>query len=301
MSLFLIGSSVTAFICIFLIVYSLLMSHEDYQLSLHRYKRRRSGILLLATPILAWVVEKNIRWFGSQSSYLERLRKKVKNAGISVVLTAEELLALQEILFLGMPLAGGLLLFLFRGSIQSGENYGTVLLFLFIFGAVGALLPVLPLDKSIAARRIEIIREWPSLLDLLTLSLEAGMGLIQAIERIVDSSPLTPLMDELMHFLNETQLGTRRADALQNMADRIQVDSVTIVIKSMIQAERLGTELGPLMRIQARDFRERRAQIIETAAMEAPVKMMLPLLGFIFPAVMIILLGPAMLQYYISQ
>ncbi|NCD34024.1 MAG: type II secretion system F family protein [Spartobacteria bacterium] len=293
-------AALCAFLGMYLLVYALLSSHfTAYTSIIMRFRRRRTGFLLVITPLLQWVVRLNRKLFGTQYPYLKKLKSKVRNAGISIPFSAEELIALQEMLFLLAPLMGGGLLWLFRDSIEG--KMAAVTMFLLILGAVAAMLPVLPIDNSIANRRLSILKEWPYFLDLLTLSMESGMDMTQAVERIIECSPLSPLTEELMQLLNEIRLGSRRTNAIKEMAARINIPSISAVLNMIVQAELLGTELAPLLRIQAREFRERRAQLVEKAAMESPVKMMLPLLGCIFPAVMIILLGPSLLQYYLTQ
>mgnify|MGYP003588380684 FL=1 len=131
--------------------------------------------------------------------------------------------------------------------------------------------------------------------------MEAGMDMTIAIQRIVGNIPLSPLSEELMRLLNEIHLGARRVNAMKDMAARIGIEPISVTVDMMTQAEELGTELGPLLRIQAREFRERKAQYVEKLAMEAPVKMLLPLLGCIFPSILIMLIGPVMIQYYLNQ
>ena len=293
-----------AFICAFLsaymMVYAIIFTKfTAYKRVLQHYRRKRTGFLLLLTPVLTWITTLNDKCFGHNYPYLQKLRKKVRNAGIAIPFTAQELVALQELLAVLMPLIGAVFLWLFRDSVQG--KLPAMSLFLIVLGVVGVMLPVLPIDNAISARRLHILHEWPYFLDLLTLSMESGMSMTQAIERIIDCSPLSPLMEELMQLLNEVRLGSRRMDALTSMADRIGIPAISAVLNMIVQAEKLGTELAPLMRIQAGEFRERRAQLVEKAAMESPVKMMIPLLGCIFPAVMIILLGPSLLQYYLAQ
>ncbi len=295
-----ISAYLFVFVSVALLTYAVLQARMNrYQLALQHYRRRRTGLLLAVTPFLQYVVRLNRRWLTDDNEYFRNLQDKARNAGIAVPFTAQELVALQEILAVGMSLLGVALIVVFHAMLKGKLLGGMV--FIIILAGLGAILPVLPIDSAINARRLQILREWPYFLDLLTLSMESGMDMAQAISRIISYSPLSPLVEELMQLLNEIRLGARRADALNAMASRINVPTITQVINMIVQAERLGTELAPLLRIQAREFREHRAQLVEKAAMESPVKMMLPLLGCIFPAVMIILIGPSMIQYFQMQ
>ena len=173
--------------------------------------------------------------------------------------------------------------------------------FMALLSMLGFMIPIMPMDNAIVKRQQSILRNWPFFMDLLTISIEAGMDFATAAKRIVKTMSLNPLTEELLQFLNEVQLGKRKIDAIQAMSDRINLPVIESILMMLIQAETLGTPLAPLLRNQTRAFREHKSQLVEKKAMEAPVKMLLPLLLFIFPAILIVLLGPVMIQYMSAQ
>lgn len=264
-----------------------------------RYRRRRSGVLLLVTPLLEALTNFNERNIPSGSKYLATIRRRLREAGMLNRYTPAEFIAFQELLCIAAFVVG-ILIVLFPGTGVS-ESLGTGLVFLVVFSAMAALVPLMPVDGAANRRRREIIDHWPFLLDLLTISVDAGIDIVTAIRRILTHARLTALTEELVQFVNEINLGKSRAQALSDMADRINVPMVTAVLGMIAQAERLGTPLAPVLRVQAAEFRQKKSAYVEKLAMEAPVKMLLPLLACIFPAILIVLLGPVLIQYHMSQ
>ena len=272
---------------------------ENYDSFLKRYRRRRLGILLLITPILAHIVEAIHKRFGTNNAYTAKIREKLKHTGVDMPLSADEIVALQILLSVsGLILSAMLLLAL---SPTMDQYHGVMITVPVMIGFAGWMIPLMPIDNIIAMRRRLILDDWPFFMDLLTLGLESGMDIATGIRRIVGYLPLGPLAEELMRYCNTIQLGTRRSAAMREMANRIAVPPITATVEMILQAEELGTELATLMRTQSSEFRDKHAQYVERLAMEAPVKMLVPLLLCIFPAILIVLVGPVMIQYTISK
>jgi tight adherence protein C len=177
-------------------------------------------------------------------------------------------------------------------AMQQREPIFAVLFLLWLF-----LQPSLWLRRAVAVRHRSIERALPFVLDLLTLSVEAGLDFMTAIKRIIDRRSVDALNEELIRVFREVQLGKTRREALRDMADRAQQVDVQSVVNALVQADELGVSIGSILRIQADQMRTRRFLRAEKIANEAPVRMLFPLLGFIFPAVFIVLLGPVILQF----
>ena len=152
--------------------------------------------------------------------------------------------------------------------------------------------PLLWLSRTLKARHTAIQRAMPFVLDLLTLSVEAGMDFMSALQRNCERRRLDPLNEELIRMSREIQVGIPRRVALRNMAQRVDLADLRSVAHSLIQADELGVSIGAILRIQSDQMRSRRFDRAEKLANEAPVKMLAPLMLFIFPAVFIILLAP---------
>ena len=175
-------------------------------------------------------------------------------------------------------------------GLLSGEEFVALKLML------GWLPPDLWLYSSVRRRHHAIQKSLPFVLDLLTLSVEAGMDFISALQRNCKTRRLDPLNEELLRMTKEIQVGSSRQQALRNMADRVRQPDLKQVAYSLIQADELGVSVGAMLRIQSEQLRSRRFDRAEKLAAEAPVKMLGPLMLCIFPAVFIILLGPVLSQ-----
>jgi tight adherence protein C len=145
-------------------------------------------------------------------------------------------------------------------------------------------------------RHLSIMRSLPFVLDILTLSVEAGMDFMSALRRNCERSKTDALNEELIRMTYEVQMGTPRRTALRNMAERVGQPDLTGVVHALVQADELGVSIGSILRIQSEQLRSRRFDRAERLAGEAPVKMLGPLMLCIFPAVFIILIGPILMQ-----
>jgi tight adherence protein C len=159
----------------------------------------------------------------------------------------------------------------------------------------GWLLPDVLINSKGRQRKEQVSKELPEVLDLLTVCIEAGLGFDGAIKKVVDKSKGV-LPDELFIVLEEIRMGKPRREALRDMADRLAVDDFSNFVGSVIMAEQLGISIGKVLRLQSKEVRLKRRQSIEELAMKAPVKMLIPMVFFIFPAIFVVLLGPAAIQ-----
>ena len=177
----------------------------------------------------------------------------------------------------------------FEGLITGEEFAALKLMLLWI-------VPDLWLYGAVKRRHLSIQKSLPFVLDLLTLSVEAGMDFISALQRNCKLRRLDPLNEELLRMTKEIQVGSSRKEALRSMADRVRQPDLKSVAFALIQADELGVSIGAILRIQSEQLRSRRFDRAEKLASEAPVKMLGPLMLCIFPAVFIILLGPVIGQ-----
>lgn len=158
-----------------------------------------------------------------------------------------------------------------------------------VSGVLGFFYPKLWLGDHTKKRQKEILRALPFYLDIITLSVEAGANLGGAFKQAVDKGPEGPLKHEFNRMLREMRAGKSRSESLRSMADRVDMSSMNSLVSSLIQAEQMGTSLGPVLRINADQRRLERFQRAEKLAMEAPVKLLGPLIIFIFPTTFIVL------------
>jgi len=215
-----------------------------------------------------------------------RLQRVLIAAGSPWGLTADEMLGLACLSVIAWTLVG----LVIWGML--GWGFPVLVLFL-----VGLAHPFLWLNKKLSRRRSEIRRLLPYALDLLTLSVEAGLDFTSALGRIVPKLEGTALADEFGELLRAIRLGRTRSDALRGMADRVGMPEVASFAGSLVQADELGADLGPVLRVLADQMRSDRANRAEKKAMEAPVKILFPLIAFIFPTVFIILFASLGISY----
>lgn len=218
------------------------------------------------------------------------------SAGFEGVLNGREFVALKIL----VPIVLGTfwcVLILILGAVMPDSLVDSGCVPLCFMGvALFYLKPMLWLRKALKARHLSIMKALPFVLDILTLSVEAGMDFISALQRNCASRKLDPLNEELLRMTKEIQVGSSRKDALRNMADRVKQPDLKSVAYALIQADELGVSIGSILRIQSEQLRSRRFDRAEKLANEAPTKMLGPLMLCIFPAVFIILLGPVLSQ-----
>ena len=164
------------------------------------------------------------------------------------------------------------------------------------FVGAGMYWPIFWLRSRIHRRQYEIRHDLPYALDLLTISVEAGLDFTEALARITRKLGHSALAAELGQTLRDIQLGRTRTEALRELSRRVDVSELNSLVSALIQADQLGSSLGPILRVQSEQLRTRRSQRAEKLAMEAPVKILLPLILFIFPTIFIMIFGPIVLK-----
>ncbi len=163
--------------------------------------------------------------------------------------------------------------------------------------ALGYIYPRIWLKESLKKRQKLIVKSLPIYLDFLTMSVEAGLNMAGAIAQAVSKGPAGPLKNEFAYVLRDLRSGLTRSDALRRMEARVRVPQVSSFISAVIQAERMGASLGGTFRAQAEQRRVERFQIAEKLAMEAPVKLIFPLVVFIFPVTFLVLMFPIAMKF----
>ncbi len=213
----------------------------------------------------------------------QRTEKRLAQVPACRGLGAPEWLAAKELAALGGLLAGALV----------GLDLGWVL----GLGVGAFFLPDLWLKERDQERRKRILRELPDQLDLLGACLEAGLGFEPALGALLERGSGSPLHSEFAETLRQVRMGLARRDALQAMAQRVDEPDLTTFVTAVVQAERLGVSLADALKVQSAQLRNKRSQRVEKLALEAPVKLLFPLIVFIFPVVFMVLFGPIVVRF----
>ncbi len=243
-----------------------------------------SALFRFGFPLLNLIAPafRNLRW----KSFRQNATVALQKAGIGDVITVDHLLAMKAVFTIVTPLAISTLFEVFQNPA------------LFVGAGVGGFF--LP-DRFVAdlrkTRERQILRALPGAVDVLSLSVEAGLEFLTAVQRLVERGGMGALRDELATILNDIRLGKSRGEALKSFSQRVEIPEVSSFVSVLVQADMLGASIGPVLQQQAERMRVERFQRAEKAGARASQKILFPLVLFIFPAVLIVIIGPVALQF----
>jgi tight adherence protein C len=220
--------------------------------------------------------------------WLEKTHKRLQETGVGYLMTAEQFYAVRVFSAAVSLLMGSIVL-------SAIDSLGLFSVLLLVVG--GFYFPLVWLGDVRARRKKEVLRGLPVYLDFITMAVEAGLNLNGALNQAMDKGPPGPLRNELFMVVRDLRAGVPRADALRRMEKRLEMEEITSFVGTVIQAEKMGARLGSALRVQALQRRTERFQRAEKLAMEAPVKLILPLIVFIFPVTFIVLAFPIVMKF----
>lgn len=221
-------------------------------------------------------------------AYLDRLEKRLQQTGVAYYVNAEEFFAIRIFSALFFPV----LVLLAAVMLKK-------LSFMVFIGAVllGFFLPVIWLSETKVKREKEVMRALPMYLEFISMCVEAGLNLTGAMNQAVEKGPNGALKHEFLTVMRDIRAGASRADALTRMAERLDIKAVSAFVRAVIQAEKLGSSMSKVLKVQSDQRRNERFQRAEKLAMEAPVKLIFPLMAFIFPVTFMILAFPIVVKF----
>jgi len=250
----------------------------------------------LSLPFEERVLAPMVRGFGRvlsnflPATFLTGTQKSLTTAGL-------EMTAITFVTFwaicIGLFSSVGLMAIVVLGGLSAQGLLGLIVL-----GGIGFLIPWMWLKSAVRSRQRVIVKALPDALDLVTTCVEAGLGLDAALGRVAEQMK-GPLATELSKTLSEISMGRLRKEALADLGARTEVQELISFVNAVIQAEQLGVSIAQVLKVQSDQMRTRRRQKAEQLAHEAAIKMIFPLVLFIFPAFMVVILGPAVIN--ISQ
>ncbi len=235
-----------------------------------------------------------IRWLGHylgprlSAARRQRVLGRLRLAGLDYALAPEQFIAAQ---FLAAAVTGAIAWWLLTSFGPSARIWSIAA------AAVGFVFPAIWLRDVEQLRRRETLKTLPFTLDIITLCVEAGLNLTGAIAQAVAKGPAGPLRDEFSRVLRDVRAGRSRLDAMRALSERMNEPAINSLVSALIQAERMGMNLGPILRAQAEQRRTERFAHAEKLAMEAPVKMLFPLIIFIFPCTFLVLGFPIAMKF----
>ncbi len=255
-------------------------------ISLEEMEMSRSFVERALLPAFAMIGHIVARY--SPAGFLERTQNKLNVAGYRRA---------DPLAYIGIKGIAALSLFGLAALVCSfsGMDVSAILVYLIIFPAAGIILPDLILLHTGNKRKYEINAGLPDLLDILTVSVEAGLGFEQALLQAANKLKGS-VSKEIRRLLQDMRLGKNRSEALRAMSDRLMIPDLTTFCAAMIQADQLGVGIADVLRVQSDSMRQKRRQRAEETAMKAPLKMLFPLIFFIFPSLFVVLLGPAFIS-----
>jgi tight adherence protein C len=261
---------------------------EDYEIDSIRDKEMLAPLRdRVLAPVGGWFSGLGRRL--TPQGYVEKTRKKLVHAGKPSPDELDRFLAIRVVTVALIPVAFIVTFFLL--DLQPRPR-------LAIFGGAALFLLLGPdaiLNRQVEERKYAVRVKLPDILDLLVISVEAGLGFEQALDRTVQNVP-GPLSDEFARMLNEVRAGASRAEAMRALDERIDVTEVRSFVLAILQADTFGVSIGRVLRSLADEMRIKRRQLAQEQAQKAPVKMLIPMVFCIFPALFVVVIGPAVIN-----
>lgn len=223
------------------------------------------------------------------AGYLDKVRKKFVSAGKPNPEIVDRFLAVRAVCFVAIPVVVIVMFGVLRYTSLSGVGVTGMLVL------VLAIAPDSWLNRTVEARKRQIQVSLPDVLDLLVISVEAGLGFEQALDRVIASVP-GPLSQEFSRMLGEVRAGATRSAAMRALDERCDVPELRSFVLAILQADTFGVSIGRVLRTQGAEMRVKRRQLAQERAQKAPVKMLVPMVFCVFPALFVVVLGPAVLS-----
>lgn len=294
-NLLFIAPLVLIFVAIFLIARSVLEEQDRYktQETLEEAENAKAKdrylILKVTKPFYKRYFLPIAQGMKNKQSFKTKYRQKLANSGLTKDLSPEEFFALKLFMILGMP-------FLFlctRWFLEADWP----LIITPAMGIVGFYYPNMWVNGLIENRKAEILRGMPFIVDMLALSVEAGLDFMAAIQRVIEKAPPGPLVEEFETLIRETRIGSSRAEGLRQLSWRVNVIEINSFCATLIAADSVGASIGPILKQLSAELRVKRSARAESLGAQAATKILIPMIFFILPAVLIAIFAPMGLKF----
>ncbi|MDA9189430.1 type II secretion system F family protein [bacterium] len=284
-------------LAVYLITRTMFLDEEEFKASekleegAKGKNEKNYGIILkYSRPFFRRFVTPVISSMKNKKKIKKKYRQKLAAAGLNHYLSTEDFYAFKIFLIIGFPI----LFMVLRTFLETDWPMK------YIPGVaiVGFYYPDLWIRGTIAKRQEEVMRAMPFAVDMLALSVEAGLDFIAAMTKVVDKARDSALVEEFEILLKEIRVGAARAEALRNLAWRIDLLPISSFCATLIAADSVGASIGPILKALSREIREKKSAEIEKKGAQAATKLLFPMIAFILPAVLLVVLGPVLLDFF---
>lgn len=228
-----------------------------------------------------------------RANFKTKYRQKLANAGLTKEMSPEEFAALKFFMIIGGPFAFLAVRWIMEATWPVSATP--------IMGVVGYFYPDIWINGVIKKRNEEAIRAMPFIVDMLALSVEAGLDFMAAIQRVIEKAPRSPLVDEFEILIKETKIGSSRAEGLRQLAFRVNVIEINSFCATLIAADSVGASIGPLLKQLSNELRIKRSSRAEQLGATAATKILIPMIFFILPAVLVAIFAPMALKMMVGS
>lgn len=250
-------------------------------------------ILKYSRPFFRRYITPMVKSMKQKKETKEKYKQRLANAGLSSVMTPEDFYAFKLFLILGFPI----MFLVLRTFLEETWPLSLVP----VMSLVGFFYPDLWVSGKIEQRKKDLIGAMPFAVDMLALSVEAGLDFIAAMGKVVEKARKSALSEEFETVIKEIKIGASRAEALRNMIYRTDVIQVSSFCATLIAADSVGASIGPILKALSVEIRQKRSSEVEKAGATAATKILFPMLFLIVPAVLLIVMAPVALQFLTAQ
>lgn len=290
------GPLVLIFVAIFIIVRVFMEDQDKYktQEALEEAEnsakpKNQSLFLKLTRPFYKRYFLPIVQSSKHKQNFRNKYRQKLANAGLIKEMSPEEFVALKFFMIIGGPFA-----FLLVRYITENDWPLSITP---VMGVVGFFYPDVWLSGMIKRRADEVLRAMPFIVDMLALSVEAGLDFMAAIQRVIEKAPPSPLVEEFETLIKETKIGSSRAEGLRQLGFRVNIIEISSFCATLIAADSVGASIGPLLKQLSNELRVKRSSRAEQLGATAATKILIPMIFFILPAVLVAIFAPMVLKF----
>ena len=295
-----IVATVMIFISVFILMKTIFDDEEEYksQEVLENQDKitasKNKGIILkYSQPFFRRYILPAISQMKMKKKIHEKYKRPLANAGLSKILTPYDFLSFKVFLIVGFPIV----FLILRTFLE--ETWPLIMIP--VLALIGFYYPDIWIKGVIKKRNKEIIRGFPFVVDMLALSIEAGLDFVGAMQKVIEKSPPGAIVDEFKVLIKETRIGASRAEALRNLSWRIDISVMSSFCATLIAVDSVGASVGPILKILSNEVRAKRSSQVEKEGAQASSKMLIPMIFLVVPSVFLIMATPIVIEMVLNS